>query len=61
MVETLRIKAQVMRAQALAGPDDPLRRKFYESGASAYDEWASQMQSVLETARHVERTAGAIN
>jgi len=47
-------------AQALEATD-PAKRKLYETGAVAYEKWAERMQSVLETARHVERTTAAIN
>ena len=49
IVETLRIEARHLRAQALE-PTDPARRKLYEPGAVAYEKWAERMQSVLETA-----------
>jgi len=60
IVETLRIKALHLRAQALETAD-PARRKLYETGAAAREKWAERMQSVLETTRHVERTAAPIN
>jgi hypothetical protein len=60
IVEKLRIKALHLRAQALEATD-PAKRKLYETGAVAYVKWAARMQSVLETARHDERTAAAID
>ena len=60
IVETLRIKALHSRAQAQEATD-PAKRKLYETGAVAYESWAERMQSVLETARHDEHTAAAIN
>jgi hypothetical protein len=60
IVEKLRIKALHLRAQALEATD-PARRKLYETGAVVYEKWAERMQSVLETARQVERTTAAIN
>ena len=60
IVDKLRIKALHLRAQALEATD-PAKRKLYETGAVAYEKWAERMQSVLETARHVERTTAAIN
>ena len=60
IVETLRIKALHLRAQALEATD-PAKRKLYATGAVAYEKWAERMQSVLETARHDARTAAAIN
>jgi len=60
IVDKLRTKAFHLRAQALEATD-PAKRKLYETGAVAYVKWAARMQSVLETARHVERTTAAIN
>ena len=56
IVDKLRIKALHLRVAT-----DPARRKLYETGAVVYEKWAERMQSVLETARHVERTTAAIN
>ena len=61
IVDKLRIKALHLRAQALVEATDPARRKLYETGAVVYEKWAERMQSVLETARHDERTAAAIS
>ena len=60
IVDKLRIKALHLRAQALEATD-PARRKLYETGAVVYEKWAERMQSVLEAARRVQRTAAATN
>ena len=55
IVETPRIKALHLRVQAQEATD-PAGRKLCETGAAAYERWAERIQSVLETARHGERT-----